>query len=63
MSRRKLSPKQLAVNEKMKEANVQAKRIMADDELRKEAQVRLNVTRNKLYTSLIKEYFTQADTK
>jgi hypothetical protein len=59
MSRRKLSPKQLAVNEKMKEANSEAKRIMASDELRNQAQVRLNVTTNKLYTSLIQEYFKQ----
>jgi len=56
-SKRKLSPKQLRVNEIMEEANYEAKRIMADEEMRNLAQVRLNVTRNKLYTSLIKEYF------
>ncbi|MEO8404367.1 MAG: hypothetical protein ABI480_07225 [Chitinophagaceae bacterium] len=57
MSKRKLSPKQLRVNEIMQEANYNAKEIMADDELRSAAQVRLNVTLNKLYTTLIKEYF------
>ena len=57
MSKRTLSPKQLRVNAMMEEANYEAKRIMADDELRNEAQVKLNVTRNKLYTALIKEYF------
>ena len=60
MSRRKLSPKQVRVNEIMWEANAEAKKIMADDNLRNDAQVRLNVTRNKLYTSLIKEYFKNA---
>ena len=57
MSKRKLSVKQLRVNETMQEAHYEAKRILADEELRTAAQVRLNVTRNKLYTSLIKEYF------
>ena len=61
MSRRKLSPKQIRVNEIMLEANAEAKRILADENLRNDAQVRLNVTRNKLYTSLIKEYFKNAD--
>ena len=60
MSKRKLSPKQLRVNETMLEANFNAKSIMADEALRTAAQVRLNVTRNKLYTSLIKEYFKNA---
>src|SRR5258705_13620120 len=57
MSKRKLSPKQLRVNEIMEEANDEAKNILDNEELRTAAQVRLNVTRNKLYTSLIKEYF------
>ena len=57
MSKRKLSPKQLRVNAIMEEANSEAKRIIADEEMRNAAQVRLNVTRNKLYTALIKEYF------
>ena len=57
MSKRKLSAKQVRVNEIMGDANYEAKRILANEELRNEAQVRLNVTRNKLYTALIKEYF------
>ena len=57
MSKRVLSPKQLQVNERMFEANLEAKRTLADEKLRNEAQVRLNVPRNKLYTALIKEYF------
>ena len=60
MSNRKLSPKQIRVNQIMEEANAEAKRIMANEGLRNAAQVRLNVTRNKLYTSLIKEYFKNA---
>src|SRR5205814_10340116 len=57
MSNRILSPKQVRINEIMAEANEEARRIMADEELRNLAQVRLNVTRNRLYTALIKEYF------
>lgn len=57
MSRRKLSPKQLRVNTIMEEANYKAKSVMADEELRHQAQIRLNVTSNKLYTALIREYF------
>lgn len=60
MSNRKLSPKQLRINEIMEEANDQAKGILANEELRNAAQVRLNVTRNKLYRALIKEYFKTA---
>ena len=57
MSKRKLSPDQKRVNNMMEEANDAAKRIIGDPELRDQAQVRLNVTRNKLYTALIREYF------
>ncbi|RPE12793.1 hypothetical protein EGT74_04410 [Chitinophaga lutea] len=60
MSNRTLSPKQVRNNEIMEEANYEAKRIMADEELRHAAQVRLNVTSNKLYTSLVREYFKAA---
>ena len=49
MSRRVLSPAQLKVNETMTEANYEARKIMADEGLRNAAQVRLNVTRKKLY--------------
>jgi len=57
MSKRVPSPAQLRVNEIMREANYEAKSILASEALRNAAQVRLNVTRNKLYTALIKEYF------
>jgi hypothetical protein len=57
MSRRKLSAKQRRINEIMEEANYRARGIIADEALRSAAQVRLNVTSNKLYTALIKEYF------
>lgn len=60
MSKRKLTPKQIANNELMKEAHYFAKRTMTEETLRMEAQVRLNVTSNKLYTSLIREYFQKA---
>ncbi|MFL5744997.1 MAG: hypothetical protein ACJ751_10055 [Niastella sp.] len=57
MSKRTFTDKQLQVQEKMYEAHYTAKGIMANEELASAAQVRLNVTRNKLYTALIKEYF------
>ena len=57
MSKVVFTPKQLQVQEKMYEAHFRAKGIMGDEELASAAQVCLNVTRNKLYTSLIKEYF------
>lgn len=63
MSRRKLSKKQKQVNKIMEEANRYAKRIVANDKLKNEALLRLNVMRNKLYTSLIKEYFQQEKIK
>jgi len=60
MSKRKLSKKQKQVNEMMFDANAAAKTVMTDEKLRNEALLRLNVTRNKLYTSLIREYFQLA---
>jgi hypothetical protein len=60
MSRRTLSPKQIRINEIMADAHYQAKGVLATEELRVAAQVRLNVTRNRLYTALIKEYFKMA---
>lgn len=56
-SRRKLSAKQIANNDRMIEANAYAQTIIADDKQRSEAQVRLNVLRNKLYYALIKEFY------
>jgi valyl-tRNA synthetase len=57
MSKRVLSPKQNQILERMQDANYAVREIMANEELASAAQVRLNVTRNKLYTALIKEYF------
>lgn len=57
MDNRKLSTKQKQVNKTMANANYWARGIILNEELRDAAQVRLNVTRNKLYTSLIREYF------
>ncbi len=59
MSNRKLSAKQKAVNEKMAEANDYARAILLNAEKTAAAQVRLNVTRNRLYTALISEYFRE----
>jgi disulfide oxidoreductase YuzD len=63
MSRRKLSVKQKQVTEKMSDANYWAKEIIGNEELRNEAQLRLNVTRNRLYPALISEYFKTAKTE
>jgi hypothetical protein len=63
MSRRKLSAKQKKVNQTMSEANLHARSVLSDEDLRNEAQLRLNVTRNKLYTALIREYFKNAKGK
>jgi disulfide oxidoreductase YuzD len=63
MSKRILSEKQLKNNKRMEQANYNAREIMADEELCKNAQVRLNVTRNRLYTALIREYFTDEKAK
>jgi hypothetical protein len=56
-SRRKLSPKQITNNNRMIAANNYAQEILADEQQRNEAQIRLNVLRNKLYYALIKEYY------
>lgn len=55
MSERVLSPKQIRRNEIMKEANVKVSEIKADEQLRNAAQLRLNVTSNKLHHALLKE--------
>jgi hypothetical protein len=59
MSKRVLSEKQLRNNRIMEEACYAAREIMADEEQRSAAQVRLNVTSNRLYPSLIREYFAK----
>jgi hypothetical protein len=60
MSNRKLSPKQKRINELMAESNLQWRAIKNDEQKRNAALLRLNVTRNKLYTALISEYFENA---
>ncbi len=60
MSKRKLSKKPKQVNKQMEDAHAKAKTVLANETLRKEALLRLHVTRNKLYTALIKAYFQPA---
>ena|SRR5688500_1497513 len=55
MSKRTLSPKQVRRNELMQEANIRVSEIKADEQLRNAAQLRLNVTSNKLHHALLKE--------
>ena len=62
-SSRKLSAKQKRTNQLMREANQQAKAIIADPKRRNAAQVRLNVPGNKLYFSLVGEYLRNAQKK
>ncbi len=62
MSKRKLSKKQKKVNDTMYEANIYARTIISDEKTKNEGLLRLNVTRNKLYTSLIREYFQKQKT-
>jgi len=57
MSRVKRSPEQKRFNDLMDAANRAVHTILYDPKLKMEAQVRLNVTSNKLYNALIKEYF------
>ena len=57
MSKRKLSAKQKKVNKTMADANYRARTIMLNEDLRNAAQLRLNVTRNRLYPALIREHF------
>lgn len=59
MSKRVLSKRQLENNNRMVEANYAARVVLADEDQRNAAQVRLNVTSNKLYTALIREYFAK----
>jgi hypothetical protein len=58
MSKVKRTPKQELMNRLMAHANDESRMIMLDDKLKMEAQVRLNVTSNKLYNALVKEFFT-----
>jgi hypothetical protein len=56
MSKRELSPKQLEMNELMDVASGYAKAIIRNEELKNAAQLRLNVTSNRLYHALVREY-------
>jgi hypothetical protein len=55
--KRKLSEKQIEMNEMMYVASGYAKNIIADKKLKDAAQLRLNVPSNRLYHALVKEYF------
>jgi hypothetical protein len=57
--RKKRTEKQLLNNKIMAMANNLAKDLMEDPERRDDAQLYLNVTRNKLYTSLVRHFFQQ----
>ncbi|KIC94093.1 hypothetical protein [Flavihumibacter solisilvae] len=58
--RKERTPNQLENNMVMKMANNCAKALIKDPARRDAALLKLNVTRNKLYTSLVSLYFQQA---
>ena len=55
--KRKLSEKQIEMNEIMDAASGYAKNVIANKKYKDEAQLRLNVPTNRLYHALVKEYF------
>jgi hypothetical protein len=57
MSRVRRSDNQKRMNDMMEAANEAARMIMYDEKLKMEAQVRLDVTTNKLYNALVREFF------
>jgi len=57
MSKRVLSENQKWMNAMMKTANKFAKAILANQKMKEDAQLRLNVSSNRLYRALIREYF------
>jgi hypothetical protein len=57
MSERKLGAKQKHMSSLIKKANVYVKVMMTDVAKRGTAQLRLNVSCNRFYTSLVREYF------
>ena len=59
MSNRVLSDKQMKVNETMSRANRYAKAIIRNDQKRREAQLRLDLPSNRLYTALVREFFKE----
>jgi hypothetical protein len=56
MDGRKLSSRQKAANDLMRDANAYARHIMADAKLKAEACRQLEVTPNKLYRALVKDF-------
>jgi hypothetical protein len=56
MEGRKLSSRQKAANKLMRDANIHARHIMASAKLKAEACRRLEVTPNKLYRALVKDF-------
>jgi hypothetical protein len=57
MSKVKRSDKQKRMNDMMEAANEAAHQVIDDDQLKMEAQIRLDVSTNKLYTALVREFF------
>jgi hypothetical protein len=57
MSKRVLSEKQIEMNDMMDAASGYAKNVIANSELKQAAQIRLNVSSNRLYHALVGEYF------
>ena len=55
-SKRKLTPKQKKMNQRMADANEYAQETMASEKESDKAQLRLNITRNKLYRALVSEF-------
>ena len=55
MSGVKFSPKQLRQQDRMKQANIEVRAILNDEQKRNEAQLRLNVQRNRLRPALLSE--------
>ena len=55
MSGVKFSPKQLRQQDRMKQANIEVRAILKDEQKRNEAQLRLNVQRNRLRPALLSE--------
>jgi hypothetical protein len=56
MSNRQFTPRQEQLQETMAEANYHAKGVIDNEDLKGKAQLRLNVTANKLYHALVREY-------
>ena len=55
MSGVEFSPKQLRQQDRMKQANIEVRAILKDEQKRNEAQLRLNVQRNRLRPTLLSE--------